>query len=82
MDLPTSSEAFVAFMEHVWEGGPLYDEWHDAIKVARACGMVKCGPTLLNDQPAYVFRFPGALEGVRINRRGDALQVARLRRRA
>jgi len=30
------AQAFSAFMSHVWEGGPLYDRYNDAIVTAQS----------------------------------------------
>ena len=49
MNLPFTSEtvngeSFVAFMTMVWDdAGPLYDQWQDANKTARAAGAVRVG---------------------------------------
>jgi hypothetical protein len=88
--LPTNAAAFIAFMERVWriemepaEGGgvmlfasPLYDQFHDALAAARACGMKQTGTTKVDGDWWPVYRFPGAIDGVRIEPSGNAIQPA------
>lgn len=89
--LPTNAQAFIAFIEDVWNGGstsndddgmtffvhPLYDDFADAIVAARKCGMVRTGGGKLAGEPAQIYRFPGASDGVVISNDGNACCPAR-----
>jgi hypothetical protein len=78
-----NADDFIAFMDEVWKGGELYDEWHNAIDAAKRIGFEFCGPTNSYDgvQPWYVYRLPGAADGVRIAADGSMILPARPRRR-
>lgn len=49
---------FVQTMETVWEGGAEYEEWHDAVKVAKVMG-AEIGMGVESDGDTWVdARFP------------------------
>ena len=93
--IPATSHEFITLMEQIWsidsepvEGGgiyfspsPFYDEWSDAIKVARAIGLAHTGSSTLDGEYAFVFRFPDET-GVRIAGNGAAVRPATRRHRA
>jgi len=43
---PNTAQAFIKFMEMVWEGGPLYDRYENAVKTARFAGAVRTAEQL------------------------------------
>ena len=60
VSLPNDARGFISFMDKVWEGGDLYDEYHHAVTTARWCGAVQTGNTTYKgERNWYVFRFPG-----------------------
>lgn len=76
-------DAFIAFMESVWEihsepadGGLLltahrdYDRYHNARKTARLVGMSRTGGTKIDGIPAETYRWPNG-DGVRITLDGN-----------
>jgi len=75
---PNTAQAFIKFMEMVWEGGPLYDRYENAVKTARFAGAVRTGGTTVNGESNWVvYRFP-ADQGefsVRIKANGSAVTL-------
>ena len=92
MRLPNNAMDFVHFMEDIWDmdgkptedGGtvlyqhPDYSRYHNALRVARFCGMIRTGGSSVGDKNAHVFRFPDEMyTGVCIAADGSALRPAR-----
>jgi hypothetical protein len=89
LQTPRTYQAFADLMIEIWEGEckgnddggmtmrvhDLYDEWHDARRVARALGMVNMAPTTMDGARAYVHRFPDGTGAV-ITRDGSAFREA------
>jgi hypothetical protein len=80
LDLPTNAAAFVRFMESVWEpiDWDLYDRFHNAIRTAKVCGMIRTGTTNApNGEWAGVYRFVDEMQnGVVIHKDGDGCYLA------
>lgn len=72
----TQREIFESFMSHVWDGGPSYDKFYDAVEVADAMGAKAGPPTPDGDCYTVEYLFPDGSRATVTIRDGKGSAVA------